>query len=394
MNPTIDQIQQACGFLFLNERSVFVYYCKKCESEFDSGINLEAHITLQHQEDKKMHFENIFVGDGIFDDVKFKADIKVEVLSSDDEAEEKVAKDEEVKGEKSKGEVCESGGSEDEEKEDEYWSKYDGVVSNELQKGERTAIEGGDNWTVNGIQSISEYSGRSSSRSSSDGSIKCNENRSAKRRYSIKNRINGIKPPTIFYCDICPVKKSFSNKDNLKQHMKRHIANKVRKTCPVCQKVPLNYDKHMQINHLESSPYKCDFCGAAFRNNNNRVVHMRGHTGERPFLCQACGKTFKSQDTRNKHNMRMHTKQLPYRCLPCNRQFISPSQLLDHKLAFHSDIRPYSCEVCGMDFATKKNLRKHRLSHGERKHPCKYCDKKFKTSDTRRWHERMVHKAV
>lgn len=375
---TVDKIEQACGFLLLNEFSVFVYYCKMCQSEFNSGTNLEAHWILEHQEDRK-NCENIFVDDGIFEDLTdLKTVVKLEakILDGDDDKELVSSKVEDV----------------------EHSCKYKVTAPDELRRGERTLREKGGNSTVNDIQSTkSNDSDRFNHRSNESIKESSNKNQTTKRqiRNSGKQRANGRASTEVFYCDMCPaITVNFNCKENLKQHMRRHIANKVRKACTICQKVPLNYEKHMKTNHLEASPYKCDFCGAAFKNNSNRVIHIRSHTGERPFLCQYCGKAFKSQDTRNKHNMRMHTKKLPHHCLPCNRSFICPSQLLEHQYSFHSKERPYNCEICGNSYSTKKYLRKHKQSHGERIHACKYCEKKFKTSDTRRWHERTVHNAV
>lgn len=58
---TMDQFEQACGFLLLNEYNEFVYYCKRCQSEFKSGSFLEAHILSEYHDNKR----NIFVNDGI-----------------------------------------------------------------------------------------------------------------------------------------------------------------------------------------------------------------------------------------------------------------------------------------------------------------------------------------
>lgn len=343
---TIDQIEQACGFLMLNEFSVFFYCCKKCQCEFDSGINLEAHIILEHQEDKK-HFESIFVNEGpVYENFATQStENRIDIRNENaNKAIESPKNHEPIP----KTNCAKSSGNEFQAKKRE--SNINAAVVNKDQ-------------TVQIAQQV---------------------NRVKRKR----------KPMELLYCDMCPANVvNFKCKENLKQHMKRHVANKVRKTCTICKKVPINYDKHMQMNHT-ISPYKCDYCGAAFKNNCNRVIHMRTHTGERPFLCPTCGKSFKSQDTRHKHNMRMHIKKLPHQCLECNRTFICPSQLQEHKFAFHSNARPYVCETCGNSYSTKKYLRKHRQSHGEKTNPCKYCEKKFKTSETRRWHERTVHKAV
>lgn len=57
-------IEKACGFLFLNEFGTFVYCCKECHTEYDTGPNLEVHVLSVHQ-DTKRHIESVFVNDGI-----------------------------------------------------------------------------------------------------------------------------------------------------------------------------------------------------------------------------------------------------------------------------------------------------------------------------------------
>lgn len=352
MCPTIDQIEQACGFLMLNEYSVFVYCCKKCQTKFDSGINLEAHIILEHQEDEK-HFEAVYVNDGsIFENSTLKLTETKSEVQNDDIQNESLEKN----------------------------------LSNHPEIPQIKCV----NSSGNKFQLIERDNNHTNTALNKDKIV----NNAQQASGNNKRKRNGKTPAVLFYCDMCPSNIiNFKCKEKLKQHMKLHIKKKLKKMCMICMNVPLNYEKHMKMKHT-IKPYKCDFCDASFKNNCNRVIHMRTHTGERPFLCQSCGKSFKSQDTRHKHNLRMHLKMLPHQCTECNRTFICPSQLQEHKFALHSNARPFVCETCGNCYSTKKYLRKHKQSHGEKKNPCKYCEKKFKTSEARRWHERTVHKAV
>lgn len=42
----------------------------------------------------------------------------------------------------------------------------------------------------------------------------------------------------------------------------------------------------------QQRPFRCDYCGKAFKLRHHMKDHCRVHTGERPFPCQLCGKTF------------------------------------------------------------------------------------------------------
>lgn len=55
--------------MLFNEYSEFVYCCRKCNAEFQTGPYLEAHILSEHQDQKRQIFVNdgIFIGDQIFE---------------------------------------------------------------------------------------------------------------------------------------------------------------------------------------------------------------------------------------------------------------------------------------------------------------------------------------
>ncbi|XP_055303245.1 uncharacterized protein LOC129568929 [Sitodiplosis mosellana] len=61
---TYDQIEQACGFLVRGEFNTFLYCCKVCRVEFESGPHLESHILSEHDDDKS----GILTNDGFMDE--------------------------------------------------------------------------------------------------------------------------------------------------------------------------------------------------------------------------------------------------------------------------------------------------------------------------------------
>lgn len=198
--------------------------------------------------------------------------------------------------------------------------------------------------------------------------------------------------PDIFYCDLCP-NKIFKSRLGLKKHINRHLTNKMRQKCALCDQRPKNLDRHITMKHSDVR-HKCDFCDASFKNKENQLIHMRTHTGERPFVCKfgTCGMSFRAQATCRKHENRVHRFLKKHRCDDCGRSFHSPYLLEDHIYAFHTGERNYACDLCGKCFATRRYLRTHKITHGEKVHKCRHCEKMFALADNRRKHERRFHK--
>lgn len=339
---TIDQIDQACGLLLLNEFNTFIYHCKKCANEFDSGTDLESHILSEHLDDKE-HIENVF--DEIFvDDFDRKSD-----------------------------DCCV-------EREMENYLATGTVLIKHEPKSESIELESESETTPDTDDTYDPPE---------DIKKEKKPSRVGKKRSKVAKNPN----VRMYYCDMCP-DNSFTLKSNLKNHMKLHIEKRLRKKCPICNKLPMNFEKHMRLNHTVARPYKCDYCEKTFRSNINRESHQRSHTGETPYLCSNCGKAFRSLASLYRHQIRMHSIQLPHPCTQCDRRFINPSSLKEHFYAFHSDDRPYKCEVCGNSYSTKKYLRTHKLFHGDKKFQCGHCNTFFYTSGTRRFHEKTIHNIV
>ncbi|XP_055303174.1 uncharacterized protein LOC129568871 [Sitodiplosis mosellana] len=207
---------------------------------------------------------------------------------------------------------------------------------------------------------------------------------------NLKPTDENIYSPDIFFCDMCP-DKIFKSRLGLKKHINRHLTNEMRQKCTLCGQQPRNLENHMKIKH-SNVRHKCDFCEISFKSKENQVIHIRTHTGERPYVCSRCGMTFRAQATWRKHENRVHRFMKKHRCEDCGRSFHSPYLLEDHIYAFHTGQRPYTCDTCGKNFATRHYLRTHKITHGEKVHKCRHCDKKFALADNRRKHERRFHK--
>lgn len=83
--------------------------------------------------------------------------------------------------------------------------------------------------------------------------------------------------------------KSFTRKDNLREHLRTHAG------------VPQRQQK------------SCDQCDKKFSTPQQLLIHSRVHTGERPVKCDLCPKTFLSALAVKKHR-RVHTGEKPFQC--------------------------------------------------------------------------------
>lgn len=435
---TIDQFEQACGFLLLGEFNTFIYCCKKCQCEFESGPNLEVHILSEHEDDRR-HIESVFVNDVVFVDdtgeeklkgFVTKEEVLIEHVDVKTEAEipDKKTLVKEVSIE-SKQYVdfllddnfrYDSSGRESitdtvpsvtvrlkkprkaknldqQSKSPEKNSKNDGKTSKRNKLTSRNKKNGSNEKTIETpeAQSTSSQNFQIKKAKKSTSKAKNKKKQKVKKKEKIDKEKRRWKPNllAVFECEMCPGV-IYNHKGNLRQHMNHHINALQQKMCEICNIKPRNYDKHMKVNHIEARPYKCDWCVATFKHNLQRVIHMRSHTGERPYLCGTCGKSFRCQSSRYKHEMQTHQKKRDHSCQECDRSFYSPHQLKEHIDSVHLKLRNFHCDICDKYFGTRKYLNVHKRTHKEARLPCRYCEKMFKLCENRLKHERGVHGAM
>lgn len=297
---TIDQLDRACGILLLTESNRFIYFCKFCEGEFESGVELEVHIRFEHTDGEEKPLEGVFVADSI--DVSCPADIfgqPANEIQSDSMTFDGNYVQSDVKVE-----PADLASIEITRKSKRVRTKHTNRVESKLRTVNRdkrssetllhrsvdadptidTAkipikIEEISNELKNESASMDEpLQGSCSDKSDSqDDTIEDNLYESKRHRQSSLKKLKGKskrshgKPQKgIFHCDMCP-EVTCGTLETLKAHMKRHIMNKIRQPCPLCPIRPYNMEKHMRIAHIEAKPYKCDLCDATFRHNNALV---------------------------------------------------------------------------------------------------------------------------
>ncbi|KOB70867.1 Uncharacterized protein OBRU01_15183 [Operophtera brumata] len=159
-----------------------------------------------------------------------------------------------------------------------------------------------------------------------------------------------------YACNMCG--KKLSSLGALKRHIANHTGEKPH-ACKICEKTSRScLHSHMAVHkgvriacklcnktfsrssmgyHMRSHAggnekrHKCSFCGHAYMNKTNMIVHMRTHTGEQPFVCDTCGKTFHDRANLSVHK-KIHTRVKAHACKLCDEKFNRKIELKTHTL--------------------------------------------------------------
>ncbi|XP_037721952.1 gastrula zinc finger protein XlCGF46.1 isoform X2 [Drosophila subpulchrella] len=233
-----------------------------------------------------------------------------------------------------------------------------------------------------------------------------------------------------FKCDICS--DEFKDDRRLFLHKKEHEGHMLYHcTEPGCGEAFNRYEslrQHELWHSEESTRFVCmeEGCNRMYRHKTSLQHHLsKAHAIGKPIkthICEFCGRVFKNASALNQHRF-THDDQmvLPYACeMPdCTLRFYTKEKLKIHMMR-HQGIKNYSCPYCGLKKTTKNELRLHinfhtlertwsckecpkvcnsstslnkhvRAIHEKaRDYACNYCEKRFATSGTRKYHE-MTH---
>ena len=196
----------------------------------------------------------------------------------------------------------------------------------------------------------------------------------------------------ILPCDFCD--KLFKTKDQLKKHERQHTGMNVL-VCQYCGKnlkSRPSLERHERL-HTGERPYHCKHCDKRFVCLAMLQNHEQEHTGYQ-FVCAQCGGKFKTRLYLQEHE-RIHTGEKPEKCEHCSECFRTKSDLWKHKKLRHSKTKEYKCSICSKAFALRTALNQHQTVHtGERNYECKYCHKKYSSSNVRSCHIKQVHLGI
>ncbi|XP_067013371.1 zinc finger protein OZF isoform X3 [Anabrus simplex] len=192
----------------------------------------------------------------------------------------------------------------------------------------------------------------------------------------------------LYCCDLCGIS-SFHHKDII-NHLKNHAEIKEYKCkmCPKSFEQRYNLNRHLRTHNEEMRRrYPCSFCNKMFARPDGLRRHELWHSSGRHHLCTVCGKSFFELRVLKEH-ISKHSGEKPHICSVCGKAYTQRYSLKRHLIVHSDNTKPYSCNICGKSFGQKCHLKGHAVGHtGVKPYSCSICHKMF---TTRRYMARHV----
>ena len=111
------------------------------------------------------------------------------------------------------------------------------------------------------------------------------------------------------------------------------------------------------FNDLLNSPKilsTCEICNKNFSNKNNLKLHIKLHSGKKPFSCKDCERKFSTKRGLKSHrvsclkpeNQKLKFSPKIFGCKICKKKFVSKVNLTLHSKS-HNNQYIYNCQTCG-----------------------------------------------
>lgn len=135
--------------------------------------------------------------------------------------------------------------------------------------------------------------------------------------------------------------------------------------------------------------FPCGECDKKFVKQSQLEKHTRKyHNRNIRFKCETCRKMYSTRNRLKKHAA-IHSVERPYQCRNegCSKTFKTSGTRRIHERSEMGD-KPFKCDFCPGAFARADHLKKHTLIHtGERNFECQYCSKRFVQKGNKNTHE-------